>query len=322
MTTTARAVVRNPDGTDRPSPEPKATTATARASAGETSPAGIGLPGLCPASRGASTRSFVGSDPELERGHRDAEPQRVGQRRAREEREHGGRRSRRGPTETGERAGRGQPARARAPIPGRRRSVRRRRSRRSFDEVLDQAGPAVGDLRADPGNERKERDRRDHEPAIAIAPDHGRWAAARSEHPFEFWFAQAGGRTEVIDHADDAATDHDVAHELSGPGVDLLVALLRETLRYSFGSAERPVVATSSPDASVNRAEYARVAAQPAGGCGRSPSGQSLKTSVSQRPTGPGGEKSGWSATRACSAVQQRVVRASTASREADRSPG
>ena len=54
---------RDPDGIDRTSPVPKRDDGHGPAIGGATSPPGIGLPGLCPASRGASTRSFVAPIP-------------------------------------------------------------------------------------------------------------------------------------------------------------------------------------------------------------------------------------------------------------------
>ena len=52
-----------PEALDSTSPTPKPATATARATGVETRRAGMGLPGLCPASRGASTMSFVAPMP-------------------------------------------------------------------------------------------------------------------------------------------------------------------------------------------------------------------------------------------------------------------
>ena len=67
-----------------------------------------------------------------------------------------------------------------------------------------------------------------HEAALGVTADGRGRPAAGSEHPFEFPLRQLGRSAEVLDDADDAAADGDVAHHLGGPGVDLGVGLLRE----------------------------------------------------------------------------------------------
>src|SRR6185369_14318159 len=98
------------------------------------------------------------------------------------------------------------------------------------DEVLDEPIAAVGDLRADAGNERVEGDRRHHQPALAIAAHDRRRSPAGSEHPFETVLVQAGRPPEIGHDLDDPAANRDVAHQLRGPRVDLVVALLGEAL--------------------------------------------------------------------------------------------
>ena len=63
--------------------------------------------------------------------------------------------------------------------------------------------------------------------ALGVVADRGGRAAAGSEHPFEFRFAQLRRAPEVVDDLDDPAADHDVAHELGHPRVDLGVLLAR-----------------------------------------------------------------------------------------------
>src|SRR6187401_1791059 len=95
-----------------------------------------------------------------------------------------------------------------------------------LDQVLDQAVAPVRDLSPDPGHQGVQGDRRDDEPALRIAPDDGGRPAAGSEHPFETAIIQAGGALECLDHLDDAAPDHDIAEQLGDPGVDLVVRLV------------------------------------------------------------------------------------------------
>jgi hypothetical protein len=71
-------------------------------------------------------------------------------------------------------------------------------------------------------------DRRDHQAARHITADHGGWATARSEHPFERTLVDAACRPEVLDHPDDAPADGHVPHQLGGPGIDLVVGLTCE----------------------------------------------------------------------------------------------
>src|ERR687889_2392191 len=117
---------------------------------------------------------------------------------------------------------RSQP-RARRPMPAERSDVDQLAEVRH--EVLDEAIPAVGDLRADPRDEGEERDRRNHQLTVAIPTDDRRRTAAGSEHAFETRLVQARCAAEILDHLHHAAPDRDVPHELRGPRVDLVVAL-------------------------------------------------------------------------------------------------
>ena len=214
----------------------------------------------------------------------------------------------------------GRERRSASPTRRGRRRVRRRRARRSSRRGTRSAGrdrrrPATGC----PGTSansviagtirRPSRSR----PTTAGGPPPEANTRSNSRSP------RRAARAEVLDDPDHAAPDRDVAHELRRPRVDLLVALVREPgcgIPSGRPTGRRRHV-ISWPD----RAEYARDAGvrseprSPARRAAAPPSGQSLKTSVTHRPTGPGGGKSGRSATSAWSAVQRRAVSSSTASR-------
>src|SRR5690349_17712621 len=156
---TASATVGAPDGTVSASPATAAATATAWADVRETSPAGIGLPGLCPASRGASTTSLTA--PIDAWSSSIATPSRAAVAGS--------------PPATSDTAPATRPSRAEGNGWIRRTTPAARAAGlgpgRSDvdelvevrDEVLDQPCPAVGHLCPDPRDERVQRDGRDHQ---------------------------------------------------------------------------------------------------------------------------------------------------------------
>src|SRR6478672_12067450 len=187
-------------------PPTNSTTATARAAAVETRPAGIGLPGFRPASNGASTRSLTvpipswrsviaspirsatsGAPPATRAIAPLTRPSRI---------EGNGCPRRSHPTTRWPVRGRGGdgPSDVDELV-----EVR--------DEVLDQALAAVLHLRPDPRHEHIERDRRHHQAAIPVPPDDRRRTATGSEHPFETRLIEPGRPPEVADDLADAAAD-------------------------------------------------------------------------------------------------------------------
>ena len=144
-------------------------------------------------------------------------------------------RARRGATGRGGRGGsvrrRGRPrVAAGRTAPGR---IRRRRFVEIPDEVVDEARPTVGDLRAMPGTSANS--------VIAgtiSRPPRSRSTTAGGLPPEANTCSNSarGGRgPEVLDHPDHAAADRHVPHQLGRPGVDLLVALVSRRVRYSWG---------------------------------------------------------------------------------------
>src|ERR671913_1010532 len=95
-------------------------------------------------------------------------------------------------------------------------------------EVLDQPVTPVGDLRSDPRDQRPQRDGRYDQVPLRVLPHRRRWAAAGSEHPFEFVLAQPCRLAEVRYHLDDATALRHVPHQLRCPRVDLGVWLVGE----------------------------------------------------------------------------------------------
>src|SRR5918995_6745001 len=81
-----------------------------------------------------------------------------------------------------------------------------------LDQVVDQAFAGIGGVRADPRHQGVQRHGGHHLPALRIAPDHGRRAVAGSEHPFDITFGEARRTTQVVEHPDHAATLGDVPH--------------------------------------------------------------------------------------------------------------
>src|SRR4051794_15374771 len=169
------------------SPPPKRAAATTIAARLPTKPAGIGFPGFKPASRGASTTSLL--DPMPSWSSVIARPAWIA-------------------TLAG-----APPMAATEPLtspsstdgngwvrriqprsrftPGRRRASDVDEFAEVRDEILDEPVAAVGNLRADPWDQREERDRRHDQAAVTVSShDRGR-AAARSEHPFETSLVQA-----------------------------------------------------------------------------------------------------------------------------------
>src|SRR4029079_8411998 len=74
-----------------------------------------------------------------------------------------------------------------------------------------------------------------HQVALGITTDDRRGPTARSERPFDIHVVQFGGGVQVLDDPDDPAALRDVAHQLRGPGVDLVVALVLEPLPILLG---------------------------------------------------------------------------------------
>src|SRR6185369_1164859 len=146
-----------------------------RAIAADTRPAGMGLPGLWPASRGASTTSL--SEPIDACRAVIAIPRRTavdGSAPATV--------ATATTTRPSSRDGNGwvrrirPPARAAAGGPSDVDDLVE-----VLGQVLDQAVSPIGHLRPDPWNEGVQRRRRDHEPALRIPPDRRRRTTARSE---------------------------------------------------------------------------------------------------------------------------------------------
>src|SRR3954468_11594682 len=228
-TTTARSTPPPPNGpASQPTtmPPPPATTAIVAAAERDTRPAGIGFPDFAAPSAGASTMSFrvpiEAWSAVIDRPSAAAVPVSAPAMSATP-----------ATTTPSSKDGKGcdsrtNPAATAAGPPD--------RAGRSdvddlvevLDEVFTQPISSIGDLRPDPGYQGVERDGRDDETALRVTADDCRRPAAGSEHPFETTLVQARRPTEVIDDLDDAATDHDVAHQLRHPGVDLLVALVGE----------------------------------------------------------------------------------------------
>src|SRR5580765_3959327 len=158
-----------PDRPARPRPSPKATTTTRRAMASETRPAGIGLPGLWPASRGASTTSLVAPIPAWRATIASPRPvATIGV-----------------PPAATANAPAAMPSRidgngwTRRATPASREASEAGASdvdelAKVGHEIFDQSRPAIGNLRSNAGDEGEERDRRDHEAAAPIPPDDGR----------------------------------------------------------------------------------------------------------------------------------------------------
>src|SRR3954467_134515 len=228
-TMTARSTTALPKGpASQPTtrPAPPATTAIVAAAERETRPAGIGLPGFAAPSAGASTMSFrvpiEAWSAVIDTPSAIAVPVSAPAISATA-----------ATTMPSSKDGKGcdsrtNPATTAAGPPDRAGSSDVDDLVEVLDEVFDQPISSIGDLRPDPGHQGVERDGRDDQPALRVAPDHCRRPAARSEHSFETTLVQACRTTEVVDDLDDAATDHDVAHELCRPRVDLLVALVGE----------------------------------------------------------------------------------------------
>src|SRR5712671_4112569 len=153
MTTSASPKARGPTRKARRRPSPKAASPISPPTGRDTRPAGIGLPGLCPASRGASTMSLIAPIPSWRaviarpssNPTRGIAPARIATL----------------PLTTPSRIdGKGWVRRTaptiRAPMRGRGSDVDELAE--VGDEVLDQSGATVGDLRADPRDESEERD--------------------------------------------------------------------------------------------------------------------------------------------------------------------
>src|SRR6185436_2308812 len=235
MTTTARPRTIAPPEAARVSPPPKAPTAIAAASRRETKPAGIGFPGLCPASRGASTRSLTAPIPSWRAVI--ATPSRIASGSAPP-----ARRATAPVTRPSRMDGNGWVRRIaatnRAQGFGRASDVDELAEVR--DQVLDEPCAAVGHLRPDAGNEGMERDRRHDEVTAPVTADDRRRSATGCEHAFETGLVEAGRSAEVVDDLDDAAADHDVADELGHPRVDLIGGLLREPLAVFLRVGRQP----------------------------------------------------------------------------------
>src|SRR5215208_6150679 len=328
MTTIASAASINPDGTAAPRPPANDTSATSTAARRETKPDGIGLPGLRPASLGASTRSFVAPIPAWRRNIANptlaastAEPpatMAIAPQTSPSRADGNGwiRRI----LATSHRDGTSLPPET-DDVPARRSDVDELVEVRH--EILDEPGPTIADLRPNPGDESPQRDCGNHQMAASVATDRRRWTATGSEHAFEFVFTKSGGAAEVVDDLDHSTADRHVTHELCRPGVDLVIALVLQTSTV-FGRVRRKagrchIHSCCSERARVCQTEAATRRGQVVSGLasteGRSPSGQSLKTSVIHRPNLPGGGPSAASTTRACSAVQHSRVRRSTSVR-------
>src|SRR4051812_19685699 len=212
-------MARGPLGITRSTLRASPPRTIAHACSGEAAPRGMGLPGFVVASRGASTRSFRAPmdtwRPSMATARRPA-------------------------TATFPAA-----ASARSPVVAATRSEgngwasRMRPATRPSDvdelaevrdEVVDQSVAAVRDARAQPRPGGVEGDGGHDEVPAEVSAKCRRRAAAGSEHPFEFWLAELRRAPEVADHLHDAASLHDVAHELRGPRVELVVRLRREAL--------------------------------------------------------------------------------------------
>ena len=163
-------------------------------------------------------------------------------------------------------------------------------------------------------------------------PDDGRRTAARSEHPFEIGLVELGRLPEVVDDLDARRAG---SRRRASARPPRRRSARRTARRAARGTPSGRLTGRWSPRGLLGvrgRRQYARRAGisraaaprQPAGhrraassrarirgsrsrvralraGRGR-PSGQSLNSSVSQRPNGPGGARSGSSATIAASA--------------------
>src|SRR6185503_14352777 len=202
----------------RPSPIAAPPTTTAQADGRPTNPAGIGLPGLRPASAGASCTSFnapidacrtvietpswsaaAGAAPATVATVDTTRPSRID--------------------------GKGWVSRTTAAIRARRPSDVDELVE-VLDQVVDEPLPAVGGLGADARDQGVQRDGRHHLSTLGVAADHRRRSTAGSERPFDIGVRHPGCVAKIFEHAQHAAPLGDVAHHLLRPQVDLLVALL------------------------------------------------------------------------------------------------
>src|SRR5215212_1925218 len=250
MTPHAAASAAAPDGAESATPDRPVVAATSIAVLGLTTPRGIGFPGFRPASSGSSTTSLrapmdacIAS---IESASRPAvagsAPATVAMAAvAREFKSDGKGWTRRMIPATrasaGSREGAGRPSDVDELV-----EVR--------DEVLDQAGAAVRDQTSKPRHERPQADRRNDQVSSSVAPDRSRSTTPESEHPFEFRLGEPGRCPEVVDDLDDSPTDDDVAQQLRGPAIDLLVRLVIEPRSILSRIGRQPGAA--------HRGEYAR----------------------------------------------------------------
>src|SRR3954454_10474977 len=299
-----------PTAAARRTPTAAASPAMAMATRAVSSPEAIGLPGF-PASRGASWRSFTAPienwsrtiDPAATMAGPGVEPATTAAAATtRPSRSEGN-----GWTSLATGGRRGPPSR-RSVDPAGPSDVDELGEIR--DEIFDQTVTAVADLGTDARNERPEGDRRHDQVTAGVTADRRRRTTTGSEHAFEFTLVELCCAPEVLDDADDTAADRDVPHQLRCPRVDLLVwlvtkpaAVLGGICREAGGCHKtscrcRPSMPeTSFRSDGRRRRDQLPCAGSPSGGrSGREPSGQSLKTSVSHRPTGPGGGRSSKSA--------------------------
>ena len=225
--TTASATVGRPGRQREEQARTAAATATPILAADRaTRPAGMGLPGLRPASRGRVDDVVQHPDRGLQARHRDAEadgrrPVATGQ--------HGESRGREAVEDGRERVGQAdEPADATADRRSglrhqagarrrRARRLRRRRSRRSWPRDRRSGGPGRRRPAARTRHQGVQGDGRDDEMARPVAADGRRRPAARSEHPFETSLVESGHLPEVVDDLDDAPPDHDVPHAAPRP---------------------------------------------------------------------------------------------------------
>src|SRR6187200_1731057 len=204
-TTSARATVGAPLGIARSTPSAPAPTTTSRATCGDTSPAGIGLPGFRPWSWGASTRS-LSAPIEACRAVIDA-PRRIATDRSAPATMAAPPTTRPSRTDGNGWTSRRRPSQAAGPsdvdqLP------------EVGDEIVDHLLTTLGGGRPDAGHEVEQGDGRDDQVTRRVASDRGRRAAAGGVDPLEVGVAEARRGAEVIDDSGDPAALRDVAHHL------------------------------------------------------------------------------------------------------------